>query len=381
MLILGIETSCDDTACAILEASGSLQKPNFKILSNIVSSQIQIHSEFGGIVPSLAARAHWKNIIPVLEKTFKEAALNSKKLSNRGVLRWLPACRKQGQGLVKQNTAIGQFIKLIDLIAVTKGPGLPPSLVSGVNTARLLSFIFKKPILGINHLEGHIYANFLNSPKIIFPAICLIVSGGHTQLILMKNYGNYEIIGETRDDAVGEAFDKTARLLGLGFPGGPFIAKLAQKGDSSAFKLPRPMMESKNYDFSFSGLKTAVLYLLEDLKKSGKKIDLKLKANLAASFEQAAVDVLVEKTLRAAKNFKIKTILIGGGVAANIKLKENLKMKIEKELPKISYIFPQSKLTTDNGAMIAAAGYFNWLKKKKSDDILKLEPDANLRLK
>lgn len=356
MLILGIETSCDDTACAILEASGSLQKPNFKILSNIVSSQIQIHSEFGGIVPSLAARAHWKNIIPVLEKTFKES---KKKFNN------------------------------INLIAVTKGPGLPPSLVSGVNTARLLSFIFKKPILGINHLEGHIFASFLNlqnsklkvqSSKIIFPAICLIVSGGHTQLILMKNYGNYEIIGETRDDAVGEAFDKTARLLGLGFPGGPFIAKLAQKGDSSTFKLPRPMMESKNYDFSFSGLKTAVLYLLEDLKKSGKKIDLKLKANLAASFEQAAVDVLIEKTLRAAKNFKAKSVLIGGGVAANQKLRETLAEKIKKDLPKVFLKLPEAKLTTDNGAMIAVAGYFNWLKKKKGDDILKLEPNANLRL-
>ncbi|MBI2451172.1 MAG: tRNA (adenosine(37)-N6)-threonylcarbamoyltransferase complex transferase subunit TsaD [Parcubacteria group bacterium] len=361
MIILGIETSCDDTACAIIQASGQIKNPKFKILANVVSSQIKIHEKFGGIVPSLAARTHWKNIIPVMDQTFKKA-------------------KKKFQD--------------INLISVTKGPGLPPSLVSGLNTGRLLSFIFKKPILGINHLEGHIWANFLyevyeakprKHKELKFPALVLIVSGGHTELILMKNHGQYKIIGQTRDDAAGEAFDKTARMLGLGFPGGPEIAKLAKIGDPTAFELPRPMIKSKNYDFSFSGLKTAVLYLLQNLKIKPMSRDINptphtIYPNLAASFEQAVVDVLVSKTIRAGLSFKVKTILIGGGVAANQKLRETLKSKIEKELPKTVWLFPEPKLTTDNGAMIAAAGYFNWLKKKKSDDVLKLEPDANLRL-
>lgn len=282
----------------------------------------------------------------------------------------------------------------IDAIAVTAGPGLAPALWVGVNFARALAFLWNKPIIPVNHLEGHILTNLL--PEIMtaerrkskdhgvplslvlrplaFPALCLIVSGGHTELVLMFDYGKYRVIGETLDDAAGEAFDKVAKMMGLGFPGGPVISRLAEKGNPKAFSFPRPMATAKNFDFSFSGLKTAVLYALRDIKK----IDFKSKRDVAASFEQAAVDVLIAKTVRAAKQYRVKTVMIGGGVAANKQLRAELGDALRQALPDTYYLTPNTSLTGDNALMIALAGYFRRHNKKSARDSVRAE--ANLRL-
>ncbi len=331
MIILGIETSCDDTSVAVVK-DGS-------ILSSVVSSQIKVHAPYGGVVPNLAARAHLENIKPVLDEAMKKAGNPE-----------------------------------IDCIAVTKGPGLIPSLLVGVNFAKALAYNWKKPIVGINHLEGHLYANLISNPEIDFPALCLIVSGGHTQLILMKDHGKYQLLGETRDDAAGEAFDKVAKLLGLGYPGGPIISKRAEKGSIDAFDLPRPMINSKDFDFSFSGLKTAVLYQV----KKEEKLTQEYINNMSASFEKAVVDVLISKTIKAAKNYKAKSIMISGGVAANKKLREEMTQKVKKEL-NIDLRIPDINFCTDNAAMIAIVAEY----KKKPDSErtwLQIEADANLRL-
>lgn len=339
MRILSIETSCDDTAVAVLEG----RNKELKILSNVVSSQIKIHSKYGGVVPSLAAREHTKNIGHVFELALKEAGIKN-------------------------------FKKDIDAIAVTRGPGLGPSLLVGISFAKTLSWLLKKPLIGVSHLEGHIYSNWLQKiPQNIFPALNLIVSGGHTELVMMKDHGKYQLIGETLDDAIGEAFDKSARLLGLGYPGGPAISKIAQKGNPEKYPLPSPMINSKNFNFSYSGLKTAVLYLLRDLKK--KKLDTKTKADIAASFQKAALDVLVKKTIEAARKHKVKTLLLSGGVSANKILRERLQ-KESTELG-INYSCPPMEYTTDNAAMIAVAGYFNYLKNKKTA-FKAVNMDANL---
>ncbi len=319
-------------------------KPKFKILANTVSSQVKLHSKYGGVVPSLASREHFKNILPVFEATLKKTGIKKEEIS-----------------------------KKIQLLAVTAGPGLIPSLLMGVSFAKTLGLITKLPLIGVNHLEGHIYSNWLeHGTEIIFPVLNLIVSGGHTQLVLMKNTLKYKLLGETRDDAAGEAFDKIARLLRLGYPGGPAIDKVSLNGNSEEFKLPRPMINSKDYDFSFAGLKTAVLYLT---KKMGDDEIKQQTNNLAAGAQQAIVDVLVEKTIKAAKEFKAKTILISGGVAANRKLRQQL---VEKS--NLPVFFPPFELSTDNAAMIAMAAYFNFLK-KKDWPWDKVEAEANLRLK
>jgi len=386
MIILGIETSCDDTGIAIVEAPG--KKGAFKILSNVVSSQIKTHAQFGGVVPNLAAREHLKNIEPCLRQAFQETNLKPSK---------------------------------IDLIAVTIGPGLIPSLLIGVNFAKALAYRFQIPIVPVNHIEGHIIAalaatisnlqfpisnKFSNESifKQLFPTIALVVSGGHTQLILVNNIGKYEVIGETRDDAAGECFDKVAKLLGLGYPGGPVIAAQAAKFQiskpkfqtNSKFqipKLPRPMINHKNYDFSFSGLKTAVLYLVRDLERearpqsssapalAGATPTLKDKGfiqSLCREVQQAIIDVLIEKTLRAAREYKAKTIILSGGVAANTELRAQFKLKIENCKLKIDFLVPPKNLCVDNGAMIAMAGYFNQNKATKNYN--KIKANANLRL-
>ena len=333
MIILSIETSCDDTGIALIEGN----RKGCRILSNIVSSQIKIHAPYGGVVPNLAARAHLENIEPVLKKALQQA--NNPK---------------------------------IDLMAVTIGPGLIPSLLVGTNFAKALAYNWQKPIMGINHIEGHIYANFLKGTvPFTFPALCLVVSGGHTQLILMKGHGKYKLLGETRDDAAGEAFDKVAKLLNLGYPGGPIISQKAKKGNPHAFDLPRPMINSNNLDFSFSGLKTAVLY---EVKKQKPNID-----DMAASFQQAVIDVLISKTIKTAKEYKVKTIMLSGGVAANHELRQQMERVVEKELPKAKFQMPEIKLCTDNAAMIAAAAFY---KKRSTTERSrsKIQAQSNLKI-
>lgn len=361
MKIIGIETSCDETAIAVLEVKNS----KVVVLSNTISSQVKLHAKYGGVVPNLAAREHVKNIGHVFRFALKEANL--------------------------PRATLGRLAD-VDLIAVTRGPGLGPALLVGIAFAKTLAWKYQKPLVGVNHLEGHIYSNWLpiavsaksqsasrlTNPKQIqnkkiFPILNLVVSGGHTELVLMKDHGQYKLIGETLDDAVGEAFDKVARLLGLGYPGGPLISKLSEIGDPDRYPLPSPMIHSKNYDFSYSGLKTAVLYLLRDLKL--KKIDGQAKADIAASFQKAACDVLVQKTMRAAKEYKVKSLFLSGGVSAN----KYLRIKLEEEAKEngFSYSQPELEYTGDNASMMALAGYFNYKSNKKAP-WGKVEMDANL---
>lgn len=321
MIILGIETSCDETGAAVLKQD----KNRIHILFNIVASSAKLQAKYGGIIPEQAAREQIKAIIPVLIEALEKAHVTNNKL---------------------------------DAIAVTYGPGLMGSLLVGVETAKTLARIWNKPLIPINHLLGHFYANWIgNHPT--FPCVGLLVSGGHTDLVLFKDHGKYDYLGGTRDDAAGECFDKCARLLGLPYPGGPHIAKLAQKGNPKAVDLPRPMIDSDDFDFSFSGLKTAFANLV---KQSNFK-----KEDLAACLEKAIVDVLVDKTIKAAKLYKIKQIMIAGGVAANEKLTSRLKFEIKLHVP-------PPNLCTDNGAMIAAAGFFT----KPTTNLLNLQADPNL---
>lgn len=348
MIILSIETSCDETAVSIVRIKGR----KVEVLADVVSSQIKMHSRYGGVVPQLAARAHLQNMVPVLEKAFKKAGISKKK---------------------------------IDYIAITKGPGLIPALMIGVNAAKALAFTLNKPLVEVNHLEGHIYANWLEKEaadryalkKMQFPVLCLIVSGGHTQLVLMKEDMKFKIVGETVDDAVGEAFDKVAKILGLGYPGGPLIEKLALIGDRERIKFPRPMLSSPDFNFSFSGLKTAVLYETQDKDLT----DEKYVSDVAASFQASALDVLSVKTLRAAKKYGAKNVFLGGGVSANKALRKRLREKFAKELPEVNVDFPPFKFTTDNALMIAIAGYYHILDKKGIVDYKKIKADMNLRLK
>jgi N6-L-threonylcarbamoyladenine synthase len=336
MKILSIETSCDETGVAVVRASGGLRAPKFEVLKNLVSSQIRVHRPFGGVVPNLAKREHLKNL-PLLWK----------KIVNHDP----------------------KFMNQIDLITVTVGPGLEPALWTGIEFAKQLAKKYKKPLVGANHLEGHLYSFLLpvekkknadprrkNSAGIAFPSVALIVSGGHTVLLRMESFLKWRRLGETRDDAAGEAFDKVARLLDLPYPGGPEIEKLAGSGSPDAIAFPRPMLHEKNYDFSFSGLKTSVLYYLKEHPRTKK-------ADIAASFQKAAVDVLVAKTIRAAATSGARGIILCGGVAANNFLRENL-MKETLDIG-ASFFAPRSAYNFDNAAMIGAAGYMAYLRKKK----------------
>ena len=346
MIILGIETSCDETAAAVLETADGKETPKFNVLSNVVSSQVELHAQYGGVVPNLAAREHTKNIIPVLKKALNEAK-------------------------TKRDN--------IDLIAVTRGPGLIPALLVGTSAAKAIAYGWKKPIVGVNHIEGHIYANWIENPNMQFPILALIVSGGHTELVLMRNHGNFEIIGKTRDDATGEAFDKTARLLNLGYPGGPAISKAAEQGMPGIYNLPRPMINSDNLDFSFSGIKTAVRELINNIKtKNNGDISSNGINNIAAEFQQAAIDVLIYKTIKAIGRFNPKTILLAGGVAANKQLREQLGKAIKSQSSDIEYLTPNIKFCADNAAMIAAAGYFR--RKEAVKNPWEIETDANIQI-
>jgi N6-L-threonylcarbamoyladenine synthase len=351
MIILGIETSCDDTGIAIIEVAPTKVGVVFNILSNTISSQIKVHAPFGGVVPNLAAREHLKNIEPCLKTAFREADIKPEN---------------------------------IDLIAVTVGPGLIPCLLIGANFAKTLAYAWRKPIIGINHMEGHIIAALHNENSKLFPAIALLVSGGHTQLVLVKKIGKYKIIGETRDDAAGECFDKVAKLLNLGYPGGPKISAEAEKfklqTTNYQLHLPRPMINQKNYDFSFSGLKTAVLYLVKDNKNKIK--DENFIQEICYETQQAIIDVLIDKTLRAAKEYKAKTIILSGGVAANTELREQFESQISKLKTQIEFLTPSKTLCTDNGAMIAMAGYFGAKRHpaKRNASWKNIKANANLRI-
>jgi N6-L-threonylcarbamoyladenine synthase len=345
MNILAIETSCDDTCVAIIKAEK--EKPQFRILSNIVSSQVKIHRKYGGVYPTLAKREHQKNLAVVFKKAFLKAKFPE-----------------------------------IDLLAVTVGPGLEPCLWVGINFAKDLAKEKKLPLLPVNHIEAHILVNWLSGPKTrktpakeIFPAVCLVASGGHTQLILMKGFGEYKVLGETRDDAAGECFDKTARILGLGYPGGPIISELSRKKSKKplSIQLPRPMIHQKNYDFSFSGLKTAVLYDFKNHPQKNKKEYIKA---VAKESQEAIIDVLTQKTLRAARNLKAKSIILGGGVTANDELRREFKVLSSRH--GINFFVPEKSLCTDNAAMTAVAAYFNYFGGKKIKK--RIEAKADLRI-
>lgn len=334
MRILGIETSCDETAAAIVENGEN-------IISNVVASSLPIHAETGGIVPERAAREQIKYIIPTIKESLKSLT--------------------------------GDPAKQIDAIALTVGPGLIGSLLVGIETAKALAYIWQKPIIPVNHLIGHIYANFIREDsklksqnsklnKIEFPAIALVVSGGHTDLVLMKDHGKLKWLGGTRDDAAGEALDKIGRLLGLPYPGGPEIEKMAKSGNPKSFNFPRPMINSDDYDFSFSGLKTAVMRHVI-LRAKPEESDI---SDVSASVQQAIIDVLVSKTVKAAREFNAKSILLSGGVAANEELRSKFKVQSfgkaqdKSEKLKVKLFAPQKNLCTDNAAMIAAAAFFNY---------------------
>jgi N6-L-threonylcarbamoyladenine synthase len=413
MKILAIETSCDETAIALVKVKNENGEVKFKILGNEISSQIELHKEFGGVFPSLAKREHIKNLPIVFEKILKQAKITEKNLK-----------------------------KEIKAIAVTTGPGLEPALWTGIVFAKELNKKYKIPLIPVNHMEGHIFSIFpknkktfkINLKKEIFPILSLLVSGGHTELVLVKNWHQYKKIGQTRDDASGEAFDKVARMLELPYPGGPEIGKLAneerfrelskfsgprKKGKEAVpdhknsdnslllklkklntknyklepnFTLPRPMMYSKDYDFSFSGLKTAVLYLIRDLRLKYSKeelstqgeLTLNWKQKIAKEFEDAVVEVLVYKTIKAIKEYKIKTLIVGGGVSANSYLQKQINLEIKKlrksDFLNVKVYFPTLALTGDNALMIAIAGYFQFQNKKVVKRISSLKAKGNLSL-
>lgn len=387
MKILAIETSCDDTGVAILEVS---KTGDFNILSNIISSQIEVHKKYGGVYPMLAKREHQKNLSAVLVKALKEAKLlkvkNKIQKLNSKIIKDILGREPE---LYKK---IIPFLKKyekpdIDLITVTEGPGLEPCLWVGVNFVKALSYFWNIPIVPVNHVESHILVNFLINRQVKFPAVCLVVSGGHTQLILMKGIGKYKILGETRDDAAGECFDKAAKILGLGYPGGPIIAKLVAedrpprtRGGLSSAKLPRPMIGSRDYDFSFSGLKTAILYHHRYHHRKQSSKTQKSKAYLQEmcfEIQQAVIDVLIKKTIKAVKDFNAKSLILGGGVSANQELRKQFKNKLEKELPEVKFFVPEIKLSTDNALMTAITGFYH---KNETIDWQKIKAEANLRI-
>lgn len=313
--ILGIETSCDETSAAVVVDGRTIK-------SNIISSQVDVHRKFGGVVPEVASRKHLELINSVIQEALDEA---------------------------------GASFADLDAVAVTYGPGLVGALLVGVAAAKAMSFGLDIPLIGVNHLEGHLFANLLVEPEPDYPLVCLVVSGGHTDLVLMYGPGRYRLLGATRDDAAGEAFDKVARVLGLGYPGGPLIDKLAESGDQQAVTLPRSYLEDGSLDFSFSGLKTAVINYIHRAEQRGEAIN---RADLAASFRRAVVDVLVDKALLATRDHGVKTLLLAGGVAANKLLREELAARAGAN--GLQLIYPPPVLCTDNAAMIACAAYYKF---------------------
>ncbi|OGG13306.1 hypothetical protein A3D77_05425 [Candidatus Gottesmanbacteria bacterium RIFCSPHIGHO2_02_FULL_39_11] len=354
MKILGIETSCDETACAVVE-------DGVKVISNVVSSSSTLHSKTGGIIPEVASREQLKYMIPVLEEALILGEKAKKRISEKENKKNSPF----------SFSPFHSFASSIDAVAVTIGPGLIGSLLIGIETAKTISLLTNKPIIPVNHIFAHVYANWLDNKKVPkFPVVALIVSGGHTELFLIKSHTDWKWIGGTLDDAAGEAFDKTARLLGLGYPGGPEIAKMASSHaefiSASALSqtlkrvqgdiiLPRPMIDTKDFNFSFSGLKTAVI---REIGKT-KQLNNDTISQFSYEIQEAITDVLVEKTIAAAKKYNVKSILLGGGVAANKRLSEKFKLSIARGELEISLHIPPASLCTDNAAVIASYAYFH----------------------
>jgi N6-L-threonylcarbamoyladenine synthase len=379
MRILAIETSCDETSISLVEATGTLNNPYFKCLSHKVLSQIKIHQKYGGVYPTLAKREHAKNLIPVLDSVLKQAKIHETKKQETD-WRKIEKILKREEGLftnLKEYTE-SHGVPKIDLIAVTYGPGLEPALWVGINFAKSLSLIWQKPLLPINHMEGHIFSVLIKkekrgviqkSNKIDFPALAFLISGGHSELVLFNKWCSYKILGATRDDAVGESFDKVARMLGLKYPGGAEISKLAKidrerRKDNNKFNLPRPMINSKDLDLSFSGLKTAVLYKLQKIK-----LTQRIKEEMSREFEDAVIDVLISKTRRALKKTKAQTLILGGGVVASPVIQKEFKQFIKTELKRTTLYMANKVLATDNALMIAIAAYFKYLTDKKKPKI------------
>jgi len=395
MKILAIETSCDETALSIVEGNGPFNKAGFSVLGSALISQIDIHKEYGGVFPSLAKREHTKNLVPLLEEVLKKSRMLKKK---KKVVPLSPALIAKLQKILeREQELLNAFLILIpriekpkiDAIAVTQGPGLEPALWVGINFAKALNIVWDVPLVPTNHMEGHIAGSLLDKKSLkasggksrmrslAFPALALLISGGHTQLVLIKKWGSYKIIGETRDDAVGEAYDKVARMMGLPYPGGPEISILAEEERKNKiinpFQFPRPMMASKDYDFSFSGLKTAVLYTIKKIPELTPLI----KKQIARELEDAITDVLISKTKSALIEYKTKSLILGGGVIANKHIRSSFTEMI-KQFPKTSIYFPEPSLSTDNATMIAIAGYFNFLRKPKNTKNFKAEGNLSL---
>lgn len=427
MKILSIETSCDETAISILEAEGVFgdenNPPKFKILANNLISQIDLHKKYGGVFPALAKREHSKNLIPLLAKTLTEARLGNPITKDI----WHSECQIMGKVekiLEREPELLKLFLTYlptieippIDIIVVTQGPGLEPALWVGINFAKALSLVWNKPLLPINHMEGHLLASLVKSEtkfhsseikEVNFPAIALLISGGHTELILIKDWMNYKKIGQTLDDAVGEAFDKTARMLDLPYPGGPEISKLAQisrtqiwGGSTSKsgeveppqIKLPRPMINTDDFNFSFSGLKTAVLYLVKNLKEKNNwsELPLEIKQMIAQEFEDAVVEVLLKKSQKALEKFGAQTLILGGGVVANSQIRQTFQ-SLENPNSTLKVLLPETEFSTDNALMIGIAGYFRYLRQNPNPTIgqrkegqppltIDLQADGNLTL-
>ena len=333
MNILAIESSCDETAAAVVQDGR-------KVLSNIISSQIEIHKLYGGVVPEIASRKHIEKVIQVVDEALKEASLTMNE---------------------------------IDAVAVTYGPGLVGALLVGVSAAKSIAFAHNKPLIGVHHIEGHISANYIENEELEPPFLCLVVSGGHTNLVIVKDYGEYEVLGKTRDDAAGEAFDKVARAIGLGYPGGPKIQKISEEGNKDAIAFPRAKVADNPFDFSFSGLKSSVLNYINSCEMKGEEIN---KADIAASFQEAVVDVLVSHTIEGAKQLGFKKIAMAGGVASNTVLREEMKEACERR--GFMFYHPSPILCTDNAAMIGAAAYYDYKKGLISDLTLNAVPSLKL---
>ena len=333
ILILGIESSCDETAASVV-------RNGREVLSNVISSQIALHTLYGGVVPEIASRKHVEKINQVIREALKEA---------------------------------GKELKDMDAIAVTYGPGLVGALLVGVSSAKAISFATGIPLVGVHHIEGHISANYIENKELEPPFVCLVASGGHSHLVVVKDYGKYEIIGRTRDDAAGEAFDKVARAIGLGYPGGPKIDKLSKEGNPDAIPFPRAKVAENEYDFSFSGLKSAVLNYLNGCQMKGEPIN---EADVAASFQKAVVDVLVEHSITAVKQYGYDKFAIAGGVASNSTLREAMRQACEKD--NIQFYHPSPIFCTDNAAMIGVAGYYEFINGVRSGMDLNAVPNLKL---